>query len=258
MNLELKEISNWFKTNKLSVNASKSNYMLLGTSHMTSSKIQQDLNVILDNTVLDRVSHTKFLGVSIDENLTWKYHIDCVSKTLSRNIGIMNKLKYFVPDRILHSYCTFILPDINYGILIWGNICKAYLDKLIKLQKWAIRTISKSHYRSHTRSLFAKYNIFNVNDMYSLELGVFMYKYSINDLPNAFNDYFTKRSDIHGYKTRHVNDLNLTKNKTHFSDHSVRMTGPILWNSVDKKIINSKTVKQFRNQYKKTLISNYE
>ena len=259
VNAELKEVSNWFKTNKLSVNASKTNYMLLGTSHMTSSKIQQDLNVILDNTVLDRVSHTKFLGVLIDENLTWKYHIDCVSKTLSRNIGIMNKLKYFVPDRMLHTlYCTFILPYINYGILIWGNTCKTYLDKLIKLQKWAIRTISKSHYRSHTRPLFAKYNILNVNDMYSLELGVFMYKYSINDLPNAFNDYFTKRSDIHGYKTRHVNDLNLTKNKKHFSDHSVRTTGPILWNSIDKKIINSKTVKQFRNQYKKTLISNYE
>ena len=82
------------------------------------------LNVILDNTVLDRISHTKFLGVLIDENLTWKYHIDCVSKTLSRNIGIMNKLKYFVPDRILHTlYCTFILPYINYGILIWGNTC---------------------------------------------------------------------------------------------------------------------------------------
>ena len=90
--------------------------------------------------------------------------------------------------------------------------------------------------------------------MYSLELGVFMYKYSINDLPNAFNDYFTKRSDIHGYKTRHVNDLNLPKKKKkkkkkkHFSDHSVRTTGPILWNAIDKNIINSKTVEQFRNQ----------
>ena len=50
--------------------------------------------------------------------------------------------------------------------------------------------------------------------------------------------FFTKRSDIQGYKTRHVNDLNLTKNKQtkkHFSDHSVRTTGPILWNSIDKK-----------------------
>ena len=56
--------------------------------------------------------------------------------------------------------------------------------------------ITRSHtsgddYRCHTRPLFAKYNILNVNDMYSLELGVFMYKYSINDLPNAFNEYFT-------------------------------------------------------------------
>ena len=49
--------------------------------------------------------------------------------------------------------------------------------------------------------------------MYSLELGVFMYKYSVNELPNVFDfdNYFTKRSDIHDYQTRHVNDFNLTK-----------------------------------------------
>ena len=174
--------------------------MILGTSHMTSVKAQQHFNVILDDTVLDRVKYTKFLGVLIDENLTWKCHIDSVSKTLSRNIGIMNKLKYFIPGRISYSlYCTFILPYINYGILIWGNTCKVYLDKLTKLQKWAIRTISNSHYGSHTQPLFAKHNILKVNDMYSLELVVFMYMYSTNDLPNIFNDYFTKRSDIARY-----------------------------------------------------------
>ena len=63
MNAELKEVSNWFKTNKLSVNASKTNYMILGTSHMTSVKAQQDFNIILDDTILDRVKNTEFLGV---------------------------------------------------------------------------------------------------------------------------------------------------------------------------------------------------
>ena len=90
----------------------------------------------------------------------------------------MNKLKYFVPDRIY--YLLFIVPlfclTLYYGILIWRNTCKAYLDKLFKLQKLAIRTICKSHYRSHTRPLFAKYNVLNAHDMYSLELVVFMYK----------------------------------------------------------------------------------
>ena len=119
VNEELKEVSNWFKANKLSVNASKTNYMILGTPHMTSVKVRKDLNVSLNNTILERVRFTKFLGVLNDECLTWKQHIDCVSKTISRNIGVMNKLKYSIPGRILHTlYCTLITPYLNYGILI--------------------------------------------------------------------------------------------------------------------------------------------
>ena len=70
---------------------------------------------------LNRVSSTKFLGVIIDENLTWKNHIDAIS----RNIGMLTKLKHFVPENILYSlYCTFILPYVNYGVLILSNTCK--------------------------------------------------------------------------------------------------------------------------------------
>ena len=72
--------------------------------------------------------------------------------------------------------------------------------------------------------------------MYTLELGVFMYKYSIIDLPVAFKEYFMKRSDIHDYPTRHVNNLNLTNNRKSFSDHAIRTNGPILWNSLSKTI----------------------
>ena len=83
---------------------------------------------------LNRVSPTKFLGVIIDENLTCKNHIDAISKTISRNIGMPTKLKHIVPENILYSlYCTLILPYINYGILIWGITCKIYLDKIFKL-----------------------------------------------------------------------------------------------------------------------------
>ena len=258
INEELDKVSDWFKANKLSVNASKTNYMILGTPHMTSVKIEKKLNIRLNDKSLERVEYTKFLGVLIDENLTWKKHIDCISKTLSRNIGIMNKLKHFIPERILYSlYCTFVLPYLNYGILIWGNTCKTYLDKLIKLQKWAVRVISNSHYRSHANPLFQKYNILNVEDMHSLELGVFMYKYSINDLPYTFHNYFSKRSDIHDYQTRFKDDLNLTNNKKVFSDQSIRTSGPILWNSLNKNLKCLPSIKSFRKQFKSKLISKY-
>ena len=74
---------------------------------MVSRLDEIDTNVILDNTNLERVKHTKFLRMLIDDCLSWKNHIACVSKTSSRNMGVMNKLKHFVPTHILHClYCT--------------------------------------------------------------------------------------------------------------------------------------------------------
>ena len=145
INRELSEVSNWFKANKLSVNATKTNYMIMGTQHMTSMEDQSvsNVDIILDKTKLKRVDKMKFLGVTIDENLSWKNHIDGITKTISRNIGMINKLKFIIPERILHTlYCTLVLPYINYGILIWGKACKTYLEKIYKLQKWAVRIIS--------------------------------------------------------------------------------------------------------------------
>ena len=81
---------------------------------------------------------------------------------------------------IFFVYCILVLPYRNYGILIWGNTCKTYLDKLLKLQKWAIRTISLDHYKSHTGPLFNKHNVLNVFDTFKLELGVFVYKHQAN------------------------------------------------------------------------------
>ena len=134
--------------------------------------------------------------------LTWKEHIHCISKTISRNICVINTIHRTLYP--LLCYCNLFLPYLSYDILLWGNIWKSYLDKIVKLQKRAIRTVSNSHYRSHSGPLFAK--CLTVTDMYSLELGVFMYNFSINDLPVALRDYFHKRSDIHDYPTRRINN----------------------------------------------------
>ena len=87
INKELEEVNNWFKANKLSVNASKTNCMVLGTPHKTSKT--NDVNIILDGVTLERVNTTKFLGVIIDDNLTWKHHIDGLTKTICRNCGVL-------------------------------------------------------------------------------------------------------------------------------------------------------------------------
>ena len=112
VNEELKEVSNWFKANILSVNASKTSYMILGTPQMTGVKNHEDFNVTLNDTILERVKFTKFLGVLIDECLTWKKHFDCVSKTISRNIGVMKTETFYSTPNITYTllYLDFALP----------------------------------------------------------------------------------------------------------------------------------------------------
>ena len=112
---------------------------------------------------------TKLLDIIIDENLTWKNNIDtidAISKTILRNIGMLTKLKHFAHENLLYSLLYIYFPYINYGVLIWGNTCKIYLDKINKLQKWATRMILNSHYKNHTGPLFSKSEVLNVHDTY--------------------------------------------------------------------------------------------
>ena len=68
-------------------------------------------------------------------------------KTCSRNIGVLNKVKHFLPNSAMYQlYCTLVLPYLNYGLLLWGNVNKFYMNKIFRLQKRALRTISNSSY----------------------------------------------------------------------------------------------------------------
>ena len=169
---------------------------------------------------------------------------------------MLTKLKHFVPENILYSlYCTLIY--INYGALIWGKTCKIYLDKIFKLQKWAIRTISNSHYRSHIGPLFSKFNILNVHDTFKLNFGIFMYRLHSNQLTPIFSTYFTKHVQTPNYSTRNAQDNSINKTRKMFSDCAIRNCGPTFWNSLDKTVKHCKTTKHFRNQLKSILLYEY-
>ena len=82
---------------------------MLDDSESTNSRDLEKfkLNIKLDGVSLKRVSSTKFLGIIIGENQTWKNHIGAISKTILRNIGMLTNLKHFLPENILYSlYCT--------------------------------------------------------------------------------------------------------------------------------------------------------
>ena len=93
----------------------KSNYIIFCQAQR---RYIQSVPLILDGVVLKQVTHTKFLGVEIDENLSWKNHLRDVTNKVAKNIGIINRLRKFVPGFIfLTLYSSLVLPYLNYSIL---------------------------------------------------------------------------------------------------------------------------------------------
>ena len=94
--------------------------------------------------------------MTIDKHLNWKPHIEKISSKISRALGIINKLKHYLPLNIKQTmYNTMILPHINYGILSRGF----RENRLATLQKRAMRIITSSKYNAHTEPLFKQFKM---------------------------------------------------------------------------------------------------
>ena len=113
LNVELPKVSLWFKCNKLSLNLQKTNYI-----HFKNRNLQNIIpfDIIIDELPLDKKTHTKFLGVTIDEHLTWNEHIRAITTSISRGVGILYKLKHILDIKTLFmQYNAIITPYISYS-----------------------------------------------------------------------------------------------------------------------------------------------
>ena len=120
------------------------------------------LNLILNYGEIENVSTFNFLEIILDENIHWKPHIENVACKLATYCGVLSKLKNFLPLHILRTlYYSMIHPHLNYGLLVWGFQC----NRIVKLQKRAIRSITRSKYNAHTSPLLKHMEIFSANDM---------------------------------------------------------------------------------------------
>ena len=106
-----------------------------------------------------KVSSFGFLGIHLDENLTWNKHIDILTNKLFRDLGILNRLKNIYLQYILLTIYNYLfMSHVNYGILLWGS-CS---NKIANLPKKAIRILTNSRYHEHTEPLLNGYGLLKV------------------------------------------------------------------------------------------------
>ena len=255
MNLELKNVSSWFKCNKLSLNISKTHFIHFQTTHRNDN-FAQDISI--DNVPIDKKEYVKFLGITIDKHLSWSQHVSNISPSIAKGIGILYKLKYFLPEHSLFMiYNALVLPYINYCNLIWGNCSKTNLDHLLLLQKKAVRICTKSTYLSHTDPHFYRLKTYKIYDINTIQIAIFMYKYHYKMLPPVFTDFFSYNNNLHSYPTRTSHNIHLDNPRTLLAHKTLRHHGPDIWNTLPDSLKQIRFISPFKKGIKKLLLNKY-
>ena len=104
--------------------------------HSINNRTDENPIIKIGKKTIQRAKFVKFLGLLLDENLSWKFHLKELSKKLARTCGVISKVKSLLsPDVLLCLYNSLFLSFAKYGIIVWGNTSASYTDPVYKLQK---------------------------------------------------------------------------------------------------------------------------
>ena len=181
---KIRKINNWINSDKLTINYKKSCFMLVTNKQIDTS----NFNICINQNLISVTDNVKYLGVRLDDKLSWKTHINNLCFKLLKVSGIIFKLRYFVPLSTLRlCYYAMFHSHLQYSLLIWGTAAKSHLGKLSTLQNKILRACLFRPLHSSTNYLYSKCRVLKLVVMIKMEKAKFMFKYSNNMLPISFD-----------------------------------------------------------------------
>ena len=187
------------------------------------------------------------IGVLLDSNLGWKFQINNVALKISRTVGVVARLRHFVPrTTLLHIYQSLILPYLTYGLAAWGQAAKTHLQKILVLQKRVLRLMYFSEPRAHAVPLFISSKILPLQMLYAEKVGgkvsSIMFDVSCMNAPSNICDFFTKAYSKHKHETRFSSSGNyyVQTSRLNLNQDSFSRFGAKLWNAIPNEFRQKK------------------
>ena len=250
---ELANLRTWFALNKLSLNVLKTNYMIF-----TNKYVCNNINIVFDQQLIERVHTTKFLGVFIDDKLSWHHHIAYVCKKINKSLSVIYKVKNMLNVKSLkYLYNALILPYLFYCCEVWGNASSYLIERVVVVQKRAIRVISKSEYRAHTLPLFSKHKLLKFSDIVQFKTLLIMHKAKEGSLPANIQLFF-KIKPSSNVNTRQEGKFYVLFARTKLKSKCISICGVKLWNKLNSNISGIKSFNNFKSVLKKYILDSYK
>ena len=199
INSELPAIHKWLCSNRLTLNLSKTKYLVFQPRQKVNSNLHPPLKIA--DHYLEQSYNIKYLGLVIECFLSWHDHIDHISSKISKSVNIIAKLKRHVTTQSFISiYYALVYPYLNYGCILWGNNYEAPGSQLVKLQNKVVRVINNVPLRDHITPHYANLGLIKLPDIVKLNTCQLIYDHFVDKKPSNFT--LASVSEQHNYDTR--------------------------------------------------------
>jgi hypothetical protein len=232
----LQHIQEWFSANLISLNWKKANFM-----HFTTNINPFNMfDIIYKNKKLTTVDSIKFLGLTLDNSLSWKKHIEAIVPKLSTATFAMRIVQPFLfLDSLKLIYYSYFHSVLTYGIIFWGNT--PHSNVIFRMQKRIVRIMVGVRNRDSCREYFKRLKILPLQSQYLLSLLLFV----------AENvDHFRLNSEIHGFNTKNKSNLHLPPSKLTVYQRGPYYSGIRAFSNLPTYV---KNLLQTRKQFKRAL-----
>ena len=188
INIDLKCLVDWLNSNKISLNSTKTELLIF---HPKRRPINYDVKIKINGKRIFPSESVKYLGVYIDKNLNWNVHVNYVCDKLKRCNGALCKLRHYVPQNTLLSlYYSLFDSHISYCPQIWAQTQNSNTNRILVLQKRALRIITFSDFNSPSSPLFLRFHLINFIDSVKLLNIIFVYNVLNSSLPHSITNIF--------------------------------------------------------------------
>ena len=233
-----------FADHNLHLNLKKTHLMHFKTNKY---KTTNEPIIILNEQELQCETQTKFLGVFIDQHLSFDFHIKQLKQKLYSGIFVLRQINQISTyDSALYIYHSFIMSHISYGIEIWGGTKKSNLQSIFIIQKRALRYLLKLNSTDSCKSHFQNLNLLTVPSLYIFK-AVLLTKRLEQNLPRL--------GDTHTYNTRNRNTLANVQHRLLLTEQNPIYMGSKFFNALPVEVKNKANTTKFLIKLKLFLVS---
>lgn len=247
---DLIQYSTWCQSNLLTINAKKTSFMIFSAKN---KEIPQHLPLTIDNETLQRSHQEKYLGVILDEKLTWKPHIERVRNKLNSLAGALRRINCIPRKARLLIYNSLVKPHLDYMVEVWGSTPKSNLQRLQTAQNKLVKILFGFDRLTHTPIIYNKTGIYNIKQTYILKVCITIYKI-LNKIHHT--EISLKQKDT-SYGLRNAKHIQLNQPRTNYGKRCLLYDGVKIFNDLPNVIKNSESIKIFKNKIKDYLSKKY-